>query len=114
MIRGVTATVTRPTATTAKDRFGNVVYGTTTDTVENVLVAPSNTFDLEAARPLGESMTLALHFPKGYDENLEDATITLPAPWLGPWKVSGKPMPYIDENTPTPWHMPVTVEAANG
>ena len=49
MIRGVTATVVRPTATTAKDRFGNVVYGTTTDTVDNVLVSPSSSMAATAS-----------------------------------------------------------------
>ena len=114
MIRGVTATVVRPVPTATTDRFGNPVYGTTSESVGNVLVAPSNTYDLEAARPLGESMTLALHFPKTYTGDLEGCEVILPAPWLGPWKVSGKPTPYIDVNTPTDWHLPVTVEAANG
>lgn len=114
MIRGVTATVVRPTATTAKDRFGNVVYGTTTDTVDNVLVSPSSTADLEAARPEGDATTLTLHFPKTFAGNLEHCEVELPAPWGGRWKVLGDPKPYIDANTPTDWHMPVTVEAANG
>ena len=38
----------------------------------------------------------------------------LPEPWGGPYRVIGDPRPYEDAICPTPWHMPVEVEAADG
>lgn len=113
MIKGVTVTVRRPSST-QKDRFGNPVKEWTTETVNNVLVSPGATADLEAARPEGVTVDLSLHFPKTYNEPLEGCEVMLPAPWSGTYAVIGAPTPYIDANTPTPWHMPVEVAAAHG
>lgn len=114
MIRGVTVTVKRPGAGTA-DRFNNIVPGTpTVETVDNVLVAPGATSDLEASRPEGVRVAYTLHFPKTYTDSLEGCTVVLPAPWAGEYKVIGDPRSYIDANTPTSWHIPVEVEAAHG
>lgn len=114
MIRGVTVEVLRPTAGTA-DRFGNAVPGTpASEQVDNVLVSPGVTADLEASRPEGVNVAFTLHFPKGYTSSLEGCDITLPAPWSCTCHVIGNPTPYIDANTPTQWHMPVEVEVAHG
>lgn len=113
MIKGVTVTVRRPT-TSGTDRFGNAVKTWTTETVNNVLVSPGATADLEAARPEGVTVDLSLHFPKTYNESLEGCEVVLPAPWSGTYSVIGAPTPYIDANTPTPWHMPCEVMAAHG
>lgn len=114
MITGTTVTVLRPTAQ-RPDRFGNVTYGTpTSETVDNVLIAPGATSDLEAGRPEGVQVAYTLHFPKTYSASLEGCSVVLPAPWSGTYRVIGDPSPYMDENTPTPWHMPVEVEAAHG
>ena len=56
----------------------------------------------------------SLHFPKGYDGPLENCLVELPEPWAGRYRVIGDPRPYIDADTPTPWHLPVEVEAAHG
>lgn len=120
MIRGVDVTVTHPTVKTVDnakqlDRFGNHVPGTpVTETVHDVLVSPGATSDLEASRPEGVRVAYTLHFPKSYTGTLEGATVTLPAPWTGVYRVIGDPREYIDANTPTPWHMPVEVEVAHG
>ena len=120
MIRGVDVTVSHPTVAVVDrarqlDRFGNYVPGTpTTETVHGVLVSPGATSDMEAARPEGVTVAYTLHFPKSYTGSLEGCTVTLPAPWAGDYRVIGDPREYIDANTPTPWHMPVEVEAAHG
>lgn len=113
MIKGVTVTVRRP-STSGTDRFGSPVKTLTTETVNNVLVSPGATADLEAARPEGVTVDLSLHFPKTYNEPLEGCEVVLPAPWSGTYAVIGAPTSYIDANTPTPWHMPVEVVAAHG
>lgn len=113
MISGVTVTVNKPTVQSV-DRLNNPVYSFEQVSVANVLVSPGATDDLEAARPEGVSVAYTLHFPKTYTGDLEGCTVELPAPWSCTCKVIGKPTPYIDANTPTPWHMPVEVEYAHG
>lgn len=114
MIRGVAVEVLRPTVGAA-DRFGNPTKGQpTSETVEDVLVSPGATVDLEAARPEGVKVAYTLHFPKSYAESLEGCSVILPAPWAGEYRVVGNPRPYIDANTPTRWHTPVEVEEAHG
>lgn len=113
MIKGVTVTVNAPSSTTT-DRFGNPVITYTASTVDNVLVAPGTTSDLDASRPAGVQVAYSLHFPKSFTGSLEGCEITLPAPWTGTYRVIGAPGQYIEENTPTAWHMPVEVEFAHG
>lgn len=114
MIAGVSVTVSTPTVL-GVDRLNNPIYGApSTATVDNVLISPGATADLEAARPEGVSVDYTLHFPKTFTGDLEGATVTLPAPWTGVYKVVGKPTPYILANTPTPWCMAVEVAAAHG
>lgn len=114
MIRGVDVTVVRPHVE-GTDRFNNRVYGMTGgESVGNVLVSPGPTSDLEAARPEGVTVDFTLHFPKGYASSLEGCDVVLPAPWSCTCHVVGNPTPYIDVDTPTPWHMPVEVEVAHG
>lgn len=120
MIRGVTVTVRHPVIGTTggaeiTDRFGNpVLAAQTEETVGNVLVSPGGTADLEASRPEGVTVGYTLHFPKGYAASLEGCSVVLPAPWSCECRVVGDPRPYIDADTPTPWHLPVEVEVAHG
>lgn len=110
-MRGIPVTVLRPTRTT--DRLGNEVDGKPErETVENVLVAPGQTADMEAARPDGVTVALTLHFPKTYTASLEGCSIELPEPWEGTYRVIGNPMPYM--RSPGPWNRPVEVEDAHG
>lgn len=113
MISGATVDVYTEAAS-GTDRFGNVVYTSTKTTVDNVLIVPGATADLEASRPEGVQVAYTLHFPKSFSDSLEGASVELPAPWAGTYRVIGSPTPYIDANTPTPWHMPVEVEVAHG
>lgn len=110
---GVSVTVKSPTQG-QPDRFGNATYAYTSKTVDDVLVAPGATSDLEASRPEGVTVAYTLHFPKTFTGSLEGCIVTLPAPWAGDYRVVGDPHPYIDANTPTRWHIPVEVEAAHG
>ena len=114
MIRGVAVTVKTP-GTPTTDRLGNSVPGApTTQTVADVLVAAPTVDDMEAARENGITLAYTLHFPKSFAASLRGCTVTLPEPWAGEYRVVGDPRPYMDANTPTKWHMPVNVEAADG
>lgn len=110
-MRGIEVTVLRPTRTT--DRLGNEVDGEPErEQVENVLVAPGPTADMEASRPDGVTVALTLHFPKTYTASLEGCSVELPEPWEGTYHVIGNPMPYM--RSPGQWNRPVEVEMAHG
>ena len=114
MISGVPVDVLRPIMG-QPDRLGNhTITGYSRETVANVLVAPGATDDMEAARPEGVTVAFTLHFPKGYTSSLDGCSVELPPPWEGTYHVIGNPQPYIDANTPTPWHMAAEVERAHG
>lgn len=116
MISGATVTVKRP-GEPSTDRLGNVVPGKpTTETVDDVLIAAPTVDDMEAARANGVTLAYTLHFPKPYARSLRGCTVVLPEPWDNGkgYRVVGDPRPYMDANTPTRWHMPVNVEAADG
>lgn len=113
MIKGTTITLRTPTAGTV-DRFGNATQTWTESTVDNVLVEPGTTMELDASRPEGASVAYTLHFPKTFTAELGGCEITLPAPWAGTYRVLGNPGAYMDINTPTPWNRPVEIERAYG
>jgi len=107
----------------ARDGFGNDVEAyAAPQTVGNVLVAPGACAELDASRPEGVRVAYTLHFPKGWSGDLRGARVALEAApsasdatWDPPrYRVVGDPRPYMDENCPTPWHMPVEVEAVDG
>ena len=114
MIKGRTVTVLTP-AVASTDRFGEPVYGEpVVQTVDNVLIAPGATADLEASRPDGVTVALTLHFPKTFSGDLRGCSVVLTGQHAGTYRVIGEPKPFQDENTPTQWHMPVEVEVCYG
>ncbi len=114
MISGLTASV-ELRERNARDGFGNDIeaYAAPQD-VDNVLVTPGACAELDSMRPEGVRVALTLHLPKGWTQGLRGARVTLPAPYAGTYRVVGDPRPYMDANCPTPWHMPVEVEAVDG
>ena len=114
MISGATVTVFLPTSWTV-DRYNNKqVDEYAEQRVDNVLIVPGATADLEAGRPEGVRVAFTLHFPKTFSDSLEGSLVELPAPFGGRYRVIGNPKPYMDANTPTPWHMPAEVEQVHG
>ena len=96
----------------AIDEFGNerAEYGTS-QTVNNVLIAPSSSQDLGAERPDGDATIMVFHFPKTYIGSLKGALIG----WGGKrWKVIGDPQPYSKESTPGMWNRPVQARVVEG
>lgn len=114
MLNGTTVTVKLPTLW-RYDRFNNKVVDEYSETtIENVLIVPGATSDLDASRPEGVRVAFTLHFPKTFSGSLEYALVTLPEPYGGTYRVIGNPKPYMDANTPTPWHMPAEIEEVHG
>lgn len=113
MMRGVSVIVHTPTESTV-DRFGNAEETWSTSTVDDVLISPGATADLEASRPEGVQVAYTMHFPKTFTGSLEGCKVELPEPYSGVYRVIGDPRPYMDENTPTRWNRPAEVESTHG
>lgn len=80
--------------------------------IENVLVAPSGTSDLESGmHPDGDAVTLTLHFPKSYTGSLRSGRLAVRGVM---YEVVGDPQPYTDQNVPGAWNRPVTVRLVEG
>ena len=112
MFSTYSVTVYAPEREVTRDRLGNVefAYGEGT-TCDGVLVAPSTTSDLEAERPDGVTRRMQLHFPKTWTSSLRGCLIEVGGQM---WRVVGDPWPYMPENTPGEWWLPVDVELNNG
>ena len=111
MIRGRTVTLHTPSAWTV-DRFNNTVISQYVQTqIANVLISPGATSDLEAGRPDGVRVDYTVHFPKTFTGSLNDCLVEFDG---NRYRVIGDPKPYMDENTPTPWHMPCEVVKVDG
>lgn len=81
-------------------------------TIENVLVAPSGTADLEPGmRADGDSVSLTLHFPKTFTGSLRSARLAVRGVM---YAVIGDPQPYTDQNVPGAWNRPVMVRLVEG
>lgn len=116
MIKGRSVTVLTP-AVASTDRFGEPVYGEpTSQIVDNVLIVPGATADLDATRPDGVTVAFTLHFPKTYSGNLRGCSVVLDGEYAGTYRVIGEAYPYPIENCPDkiPWYMPVEVEVCYG
>ena len=113
MFRGVTVQVERPYEN-GTDRFNNVVYGMTGETIDNVLYYNGNSDDLEASRPEGMTIDYTLSLPNTYTGSLEGCNITLPNPPGGTYRVIGDVEYLIPENTPTQWNGIVRIGHAHG
>lgn len=116
MISGMTVTILRP-GPSVIDRFGNEIPGEEVAiAINDVIIAPGATADLEASRPDGVTVAYTLHMPVFGIEDLEGCEVMLPAPYGGPYRVVGNPTRYMPENMPPRFkgYMPVEVEAAHG
>lgn len=110
-MRGIPVIVLRPN--TERDELGEPIGGDDIrEQVENVLVAPGATKNMDETRPQGVTVALTLHFPKTYAASLRGCSVELPAPWEGTYKVIGDPMPYM--RSPGPWNRPAEVMVADG
>ena len=94
------------------DEFGNeATEYMTTQTLRNVLVAPSSSQDLGADRPDGDATIMTFHFPKTYIGSLKGCLIG----WGGKfWEVIGDPRPYSKDATPGMWNRPVQARLVEG
>lgn len=96
----------------AVDEFGNeAAEYMPTQTLRNVLVAPSSSQDLGVERPDGDATIMTFHFPKTYIGSLKGCLIG----WRGKiWEVIGDPQSYSKDATPGMWNRPVQARLVEG
>ncbi len=110
IIKGEAVTVRRTSV--EYDALGEPTGETAADTViENVVVAPGATSDLDSTRPNGVRIAFTLCFPKGAGADLKDATVIVRGIAC---KVAGDPQRYASENTPGEWDTTVEVTRTDG
>lgn len=94
------------------DEFGEPIMTETSTMVDDVLVAPAATLDVDGSiRPDGKKVAYRLHFPKTFFEDLTGCDVMVRGERFA---VIGTPRPLTLANTPTQWWMPVDVEAVRG
>lgn len=103
MLKGTTVTVWRPVF--GADQLDPDAATYAPETVENVLVAPTDTADAqESARPWATAATMTFHFPTAYAESLRGCRVE----YAGhTYEVIGDPQPYMAELAPGTWNRPV-------
>ena len=118
MLHGEPVTVLTPS--TAYDEHGDEVTTWEREGVENVLVAPGSTADVEdSTRPHGTRAVFTLGFPKGFDKRLRGCRVVVRCPDGGDEKdhtysVIGDPHPNTLANCPTQWWYTAEVEDVDG
>lgn len=110
LIAGETVTVRN--IEQAFDELGEPTGATATETtVDNVVVCPGATADLDSTRPNGVTVAYALCFPKGCDVRLKGATVNVRGVDC---LVVGDPQRYTEANTPGPWNLTCEVTRTDG
>lgn len=87
------------------------VEGVDEEDVENVVVVPGATADLDSTRPNGVSVEYTLCFPKTYEGDLTGAVVAVRGV---DYKVVGNPQRYTEANTPGDWNLTAEVTRTDG
>ena len=110
LLHGEAVTVLTPSVT--YDEHMEEVETWEREEVQNVLVAPGSTSDVEgSARPDGTRAVFTLGFPKTFSKSLRGRRVEVRGTV---YSVIGDPQPNTLENCPTQWWYTAEVEAVNG
>lgn len=110
LLRGTAVSVAHPNITV--DEFGDPIESNVqVDYVDDVLVQPGSTSDLDATRPNGVEVSFTLHFPKTYTKSLRGCSVEV---FGETYEVIGDPRPWMDDNTPGPYNRTVEVGVVHG
>lgn len=112
MIHGEQITITRR-QTTGRDGFNNPITTTSSETVDNVLIAPgSQSNNTDSLHPEGVTVAYTLYFPRSWEyKSLRGCTIRIDGI---DYTVIGDPRPWDGGMTPTQWNLVVTVSDKRG
>lgn len=93
---------------TGVDAFNAPIYTEKAVNVENVLIAPATTEDIEDDLQLyGKHAVYELHIPKTDTHNWENQVVEF---YGHKWKTFGIPLVYMNHLTPGQWNRKVKVE----
>ena len=107
-IKGVTITLYERTQT-GTDDFNRPIYEETAVEIENVLVSPASSDDLNKSTNLStDKLIYTVAIPKGDDHIWNNATVEF---FDRKWKVVGMPLEGIEDLIPLDWNKKITVEA---
>ena len=104
---------TKRVPTGEKDGFNNPIYETSQFTVDGCLIAPiTEPLDRVETAALDRDVAIVrLHLPKADAADVHDCTVEYEG---RKWRIVGRPVKFMDENTPTPWNRYVRAEEING
>lgn len=99
--------------TGAKDGLNDPIYSETTIEISDCLIAPiTEPLDRVESAALDRDVAIVrIHLPKSDTRDISDSTVDYGGQT---WRVIGKPVAFMDENTPTIWNRYVRAEAING
>lgn len=118
LLHGEAVTVLTPSVT--YDEHMEEVETWEREEVQNVLVAPGSTSDVEeSARPDGTRAVFTLGFPKTFCKSLRGCRVIIRCPEGGDeeehtYSIIGDPQPNSAANCPTAWWYTAEVEAVDG
>lgn len=115
-MKKTSVTVLRP-GTPTVDRFGNEVPGEPiAEVIDGAIIEPGANESLEASRPEGVIVSYTVHLPMSGVSDIGGASIMLPEPFGGTYRVVGNPVRYMEENMPPMFrgYVPVEVERTYG
>lgn len=110
---GMTLNFKKRVATGAKDSFNNPVYSESTIEVKDCLVAPiTEPVDRVESAALERDVTVVrVHLPKLDKRDVSNSTFEYEGETF---RVIGKPVAFMEANTPTRWNRYMRAEAVNG
>lgn len=111
MLRGETVRVKTRGEETGRDDYNASTTEEQIEVVDNVLVMPANTDNLDATRPNGVDVQYTLYFPKTYGKPMEIAEVEVRGEW---YKTQGYSDIIDPEQCPTDWNMVVVVSGTHG
>lgn len=104
---------TKKVPTGAKDGLNNPIYSETTFDIDGCLIAPiTEPLDRVESAALDRDVAIVrIHLPKSNTTDVSNCTTEYGGQI---WRIVGKPVQFMDENTPTIWNRYVRAEAING
>ncbi len=100
-------------ATEERDSFNNPLYEEEEFTISDCLIAPiTEPIDRVETAALDRDMAIVrIHLPKTDESDVSNCTVAYGGQT---WRVVGKPVQFMNDNTPTIWNRYVRAEAVNG
>lgn len=110
---GMTLNFKKRVATGAKDSFNNPVYSESTISIADCLIAPvTEPIDRVESAALDRDVTVVrIHLPKADTRDVSNSTVVYDGE---EFRIIGKPVKFMDANTPTRWNRYLRAEVVNG